>query len=42
MLRSSWSAFDMKDSTNDKNSIGAPRIRMPDSGVKKLGRNDIN
>jgi hypothetical protein len=32
----------MKDSTNGKNSIRAPKIQRLDLGVIVFGRNDIN
>jgi hypothetical protein len=42
VLRSSWSAFDTKDSTNGKKPIGTPRIQRLDSIVRKPKGNDVD
>jgi hypothetical protein len=42
VLKSSWNASNTKDCTNGKEPIRAPRIQRPNSGVRKLGRNDID
>jgi hypothetical protein len=41
VLRSFWNASDI-NSTNGKKLIGTPRIRRPDLGVRKPGKNGIN
>ncbi len=42
MLRSSWNAFNTKDSTNGKNPTRTFKIQRLDLGVKKLGISDID
>jgi hypothetical protein len=41
MLKSSWIAYNMKDSTNDKEPTRARKIQRLDLNVKKLGGSDI-
>jgi hypothetical protein len=42
VLRPSWSAYDMRDSTNVKEPTGTPRIRKLNLGVKKPRGSDID
>jgi hypothetical protein len=42
MSRSFWNAFDTKDSTDGKEPIGAPRIWILDSSVRKPRGSDID